>query len=438
MAASPIDPSDRLLIFGINHRSAAPPLRDEFLSDALDAGPMLAELQMTGFQELAVLATCDRLEVVTLQDDAAAAKAALLPHFSRWAEVEDGELTGQVFEARGEAALRHLFAIAASLESQVVGEPQVLGQVKESQRLAQALGCLGPGLDALFQGAVVAAKRVRSETPLAERPVSILTSALSLARNIHGDLTRCRGLLLGLGEIAEFLAGEFREAGLSELTLVHASDARGEAVAHRLQCHYRPWSELEAALDQADIVISSLGLGRHTVSKGQGEAALKARRRRPIFFIDSALPADIDPGVEDLDGAFVYNLDDLESVAQEGRARREDLAEAAWAIVDEEVAGFRRNWAERAAAPAVTELRRYFAQVREDVLAEGRQDAETATRLLVGRLLHGPSEVLRQTAAKDASEAAVLTDSLKTLFALPAKGEEPSAESPQDKKESER
>ena len=424
MAAPTADPTDRLFILGASHRGATARLRDSLMTEPIDRAAYLADLGKAGLGEALLLATCDRFEVITLAEDAAAADQTLRGLFARWAGVEaeasaePALLDDQLTAHHGAAALRHLFAVAASLDSQVVGEPQVLGQVKESHRQARDAGLLGPALEAVLGAAYGAAKRVRRETPVAEGPVTLVACALQVARQLHGDLEGCRALLLGLGELSELMAADLAEAGVAGFTVVHGSVARAEAVARRLQSHYRPWEELVEALCEADIVVSAAGLGRYSLSAGQVEEVLRRRRRRPMFFIDTAVPSDIDPSVQELDGAFVYDLDDLEAVAREGRSGRAETARAAWQVLDEEIEGFRRQAAERSAVPAVAQLRSHFEWVRDQVLAQGKLDAESATRLLIKRLLHGPSTALRGAAADNQPETEQLKSALAKLFPI--------------------
>ena len=414
--AETVDAASRLLVFGVNHRSASAALRERLLMEDFDQAAMLAEIRAAGFDEALLFATCDRLEVVALHHEPEAALGPLLRLFAQRAEVAPDDLQAQSYRHFAEAALRHVFAVAASLDSQVIGEPQVLGQVKESHRQAAAAGSLGTGLEMVMQSAYATAKRVRNETPLAERPVSITASALMVARNLHGELVRSSALVVGLGEMGELMALELREAGVVDLVILHGSLRRAEAAAQRLRCHFRPWEELAEALAAADIVVTALGSGRHIVTAPLAEAALKQRRRRPILFLDAAVPGDVEPAVQELDGAFVYDLDDLEGVAREGKAGREATALAAWRVLEEEVSGFLRKRAERAAVPAVAALRKHFEAAREEVLAQGGLDAEAATRLLVKRLLHGPSEALRAVAAADAEAGRRLEQTIENLF----------------------
>ena len=414
------DISSRLFLFGANHSSAGAAFRGQLLNDEVECEALLREVRAAGIDQALVLATCDRLEFLGLRGIDDAYLPALTAIVAKQARAEVDEITGQTYCHIGAAALRHLFAVASSLDSQVVGEPQVLGQLKDSHRRAQAAGMLGAQLESILQAAYGAAKRVRSETALAEHPVSMAAAALMVARSLHGELGRCSGLLLGLGEMGDLLALELRDAGLAHLVVMHASPARAEATAHRLNCHFQPMEELEASLAGADIVVSALGSGRCAVTERMVAAVLKRRRNRPILFLDTALPGDVDPAVGALDNAFLYSLDDLEGVTRAGKADRDEILQAAWSIVDEELGRFLTRQAERSAVPAVTALRGHFEAVRQSVLSEGRQDPETATRRLLARLLHDPSEVLRAVAASDPAAAAEWERAVRRLFRLEA------------------
>ncbi len=442
MAAPDNDSASRLFVVGVNQRSASVLLCERLFAEEIEPSALLARLRAAGggaaaggagaVAEAMVLSTCERLEVMAVADAPAAGAQALVGLLAEETGTEADELDAGSFRHLGAEALRHIFAVAASLDSQTVGEPQILGQIKESHRRAVEAGTAGPALDAVLQAAYGAAKRVRSETSLAEHPVSIAASALLVARDVHGALERRGVLLAGLGEMGEFMAAELIDAGVGDLVVMHASLGRAEAVAHRLGCHFRPWPELDDALAGADIVVAATGTGRYTVTAPLAEAALKRRRREPIFFIDTAIPGDIDPAVARLDGAFVYDLEDLERVALEGKANREAETEAAWRILDEEVAEFLRQRAERAAVPSVAALRRHFESARAAVLAEGGTGAEggvgaeEATRRLINRLLHDPSEVLRAAAAgdRDPQGRAALETALRRLFRIDAEKED--------------
>jgi glutamyl-tRNA reductase len=411
-------PLDRLIIVGVNHRSAGASLRERLFVPEADEPQRLAELRAAGIDEAMVLSTCDRVEIVAALALAGQDGDRLRGLLAAWAGLSPAELDGQDYQYRGAEALRHFFAVAASLDSQMIGEPQVLGQVKDSRRRSVAAGMIGRLLGDVTQAAFAAAKRVRRETPLAEQPVTLAAAALRVARDLHGALERCSALVIGLGEMGELLAGELKAAGLRDLALSHRNQARAELAAHRLRCHLRDWDERAAALVEADIVVSAVGAGRYELTREEIQTVLKKRRYRPMFLIDAAVPGDIEAAVQDLDGAFVYDLGDLERVAHQGKEKREAAAIAAWAVLNEELARFERAQAERVVVPALVGLREHAEALRREVLADGKLDAAAATRLLLGRLLHAPSEVLRQTAVEDQRERAALERALTRLFRL--------------------
>jgi glutamyl-tRNA reductase len=315
--------------------------------------------------------------------------------------------------------VRRLFAIAASLESQVLGEPQVLGQVKDAHAAAAAAGATGPDLDALFAAAFAAAKRVRSETGLAERPVTMAAAALRVARDIHGDIARTAALLIGDGEMGELLIRHFTAAGLKRVAVAAPLPARAEQLARALDCHIEEFDKLEEALARADIVVSCCGSRRLIVTADLARAAHRRRRRKPMFLIDAAVPGDLDPAIDAIEGVFRYDLGDLEAAALEGQQSRRDAAEAASRIVDDAAAQFLRGRDERKAAAGIAALRARFEAERAAVLATVSGDgAAEATRLLVNRLLHGPAVKLRELAAGDPGAQAEAEKLLADLFAL--------------------
>lgn len=416
MAAVPQSLASHLMLVGISHRSATAALRDLLFANDFDQPRLLAQLQTAGITEAVVFSTCERIEVLAANGDIDLVTDALVTAIASQISIDHDTLRAQCTHHQGVDAARRLFAIASSLDSDIIGEPQVLGQVKESHRLAAAIGMTGPILEASLQAAYSVAKRVRNETSLAEQPVSIATAALRVGRDIHGDLSRRSVLIVGSGEMGEILAAEMKDAGVTQLVVLHQTLRRAESIAQRLSCHFRPWEELADALTNADIVVASVGSGRYSLTAGAIELALKRRRRRPIFFIDAAVPSDVDPAAADIDGAFVYDLGDLERVAHYGKAKREAAMVAAWRIVEQELAAFLRQHDERAAVPSVTALRRHFEAARDQILADGKLDAAAATRLLINRLLHDPAEVLRDAAADDQITGASLEHSVKRLF----------------------
>lgn len=398
------EPAGQFVVVGANHRSSSMTLRDRLFVEEAAAPAFLLRLKELGIQQAIVLSTCDRVEVQAIHPDADQAAAAVTAALAGQAGLRAPDLEGQVYTHRGPAALRHAFAVTAALDSLMIGEPQVPGQVKDAHRLSRDAGMAGPELEAVLQAAYAAAKRVRSETAIGEGPVSMSSAAVQLARDVHGDLDRCRGLLIGGGDMGELVARDLMAGGLAHLSAVHPIESRAEATARQLGCHQAVFADLPDLLAGADLVLTSLGMRSHAVTAPMMTEALKRRRRKPVFLVDTGIPGDVDPAVNKLDGAFLYDLNDLERVAMEGRAGREGQARDAWRIIDEELADFRRGRAERAAVPALVRLRARAETLREAALKDAGDDADKATRLLVSRLLHDPSEAMRHAAGAGGEE----------------------------------
>lgn len=389
----------RPVVIGANHRSSALAVRDALFVDDAAQSAFLDDLRKAGMEQALAVATCDRVEVWTLHHDPAVAEAAVINIFARRGQMTGRALQGQLYRLADQAAVKHIFAVTSSLDSLVIGEPHVLGQVKACQRMARDSGMCGAEMENLLAAAYGCAKRVRSETAIAERPVSIASAAVQFAQDLHGDLKTCDGLLLGAGDMGELVAEAMLAAGLRRLMVAAPRISRAEAVAASLNCHVAPFDDLAPLLADADLVVTAIG-GRHTaIGPEQVHQALRKRRRKPIFLVDVGIPGDVDPAVNRVDGAYLYDLTDLERVAMEGRASREQAAREAWSIVEVELAAFIKTVAARVAVPAIVSLRGRFELAREQVLADCGDDAGKASRLLINRLLHEPSEAMKEIAA---------------------------------------
>ncbi len=404
----------RPLVVGANHRTAPLSLRDTLFVDDLAQPDFLNDL---GLPQAVAVSTCDRVEVWTVCDEPESLQPHIVETLARRGGLPAEAIANHIYILSDAAAIRHCFAVTASLDSLVIGEPQVLGQVKACHRLSRDSGRTGPELDALLAAAYSAAKRVRSETPVAERPVSIASAAVQLARDLHGDLSACTALLIGAGDMGELVAEHLLAAGISRLVVSAPRISRAEALAERLRCHAAPFENLVSSLPDADIVVTAVG-GRQTVlSSEQVMGALRQRRRKPVFLVDTAMPGDIEPAVNRIDGAYLYDLHDLERLAMEGRASREQAAASGFAIVDQAVEDFLRDRAERVAVPAIILLREHFEKLRLQAMSESAGDVEKATRLLVNRLLHDPSEMMKLMAGGDPRWPAA-EELLRKLFRL--------------------
>lgn len=407
------------LVVGANQRSSSLATRDRLYVEDHDQPAFLDALRREGLAQALVVSTCDRVEVHAVDCDPDEAGRRIAVVLARHAGLAADEIEGQLYVLSGAQAVRHVFAVAASLESTVIGEPHVLGQIKESHRASRRASMSGGELEALMQRAYAVAKRVRSETSVGAGAVSVATATVDLAKGVLGDLDRSACLMIGTGELGAMLADALRTAGLGRLSVTDTRPARADAVARALGCHALPIEELADWLADADIVLGCLGSRTPAVTAKMTRAALRRRRNRPMVFVDTAIPGDIDPLADRLDALFLYTLDDLERVARDGRVAREGALEAARRIVDEAAAAFLQERAERAAIPALERLRGHFEGVRLQALEDAGGDADRATRLLVNRLLHDPMQRLRHIAGQDErarEELTLIEELLGRLF----------------------
>lgn len=402
---APSDGSTRLRNFhvvGLNHRTCPDPVREAVFVADEELSDFLRLLRDAGFAEAVVFSTCDRVEIQAFHDAPADLPGIVAKALTAQTMIAPELVRAALYQHSGIAALKHLFRVASSLDSQVIGEPQVLGQVRASHRLAAGMGMIGGDLEQLLQASYRAAKRVRNETAIAEGPVSLAAAASQIARDIHGSLNGCQAAVFGTDEMAMLLAGHLKEAGLKDLVVVDRNNRRAAVAARDLAANVGDFETRAVTLAGADIAISATGDGHYAITEEMVRLAIGSRRRRPIFIVDLAVPRDVDPGVERIDGAFLYDLEDLERLALEGKSSRGAAITDAEAIIDQEVARFLGDLAARDAGPLIRDLRAAIEAERQRVLRE-KPDADgvEATRLLTNRLLHRPSEALRRLAAED-------------------------------------
>lgn len=398
-------------VIGVNHRSCPDSLRERLYVDDSEVAAVIGTLRIRGVREALVLSTCDRVEVTAPFADGGLAPMTVATALGAPVGLRGEELVPYLYRHDGGEAVRHLFRVASALDSQIVGEPQVLGQIKAAQRLSQDLGAWGPRLDHILQAAYAVAKRVRTETRIGEGAVSLATAAVARVQDLHGGLAGRTALVIGGDELALMIARQLRAAGLHDITVVDRFRRRAAVTAAELEAHHGPLDDLAGVLDRADVVISGLGEGRYLITAETMEAVLRRRRRRPVFLLDLAVPGDVEPAVHRLDEAYVYDVGDLERVTREGRAGREAEAAKAEALVEEAVAAFDRLLAVRDAGPDIARLRSHLeAQIRAAV--GDLPDRDAIARRIAGRLLHAPSEALRQRAA-----AGRLDDDTRALIA---------------------
>lgn len=384
---APPQPGVTVQVFGLSHATAPVALRERVAFAADDLADHLARArQALALDEVAILSTCNRTEIYAVGDPGFAA-------FGDWLaaahQVPAAELLGACYAHRDGQALRHMMRVASGLDSLVLGEPQVLGQMKAAYLAARAAGTLATTLEQSFQSVFAAAKRVRSETAIGANPVSVAYAAVGLARQIFGRLEALHAILIGAGDTIELVARHLADARLASLTFANRTPDRAALLAAEHGGQALPLTELSDQLHRADLVISATTSPVPVLGKGAVESALKRRRHRPMLMVDIAVPRDIEPEVGRLDDVYLYTVDDLRAVIQEGQRAREAAAQAAEAIIDLEV----QRWQRRQLARDATEVIRLF---RDHAAAQRDAELDKALRALAAG--QTPETVLRQLA----------------------------------------
>ncbi len=411
--------SGQLVLLGINHNTAPIEVRERL---AIPAGRLAdatrSLLHQPGIREGLILSTCNRVELVTLQEESLDQRPRLLSFLHEYFAVAPGDLQPHLYEFREREAVRHLFRVASSLDSMVVGEPQILGQVKESYSVAREVGAVSGALDGLLQRAFTVAKKVRTETRIGSSSVSIASVAVDLARKIFGSLQGKTVLLVGAGKMSELAARHLIQHGAGNILIVNRTVARAEALAAELNtpnCSTEvvPFDDLYVQASRADIIISSTGSEQKIFEREHAQQFLHQRRNRPMFFIDIAVPRDVAPEMNTVEGCFVYDIDDLQSVAAANQADRGREAQAAETIISAEVDRYQQRLQSRESVPSLRALQQSAEMLRETEMKRTearlaassasltpaqREAVEALTRSLTAKLLHPQISALRETA----------------------------------------
>jgi glutamyl-tRNA reductase len=392
-------------ILGINHKTAPVALREKvaFSEDRLIAA-LRTLRQENGVTEVVILSTCNRTEVYW----SGSASGAEL---SQWLERHHGndlDLASSLYNHQESRAVEHAFSVASGLDSMVLGEAQILGQLKDAYRIAQETGSTGPVLNKLFQAAFSAAKRVRSETRIGANAVSLASATVSLARRVYSDLSEHSALLIGAGEMNALTARHFMSAGVKRMVIANRTVERAQALAAEINATAVGLADLDRELAQADIVISCTASPSPLVTKRAVETAIRARRRRPIFMVDMAVPRDIEAEVAELEDVYLFSIDDLQQLVNENLQQREVAAGGAREVIAEEVNRFLADTRAQDAGPAIRALRQQAEAIRQQTLEQARRMAasgksteevmEYLANTLTNRLLHAPTHALRQAA----------------------------------------
>ncbi len=402
-------------LVGLSHQSTPLAVRERAFVPLERARELAAEL--AGGGEAVCLSTCNRTELYLVGDDA---EQRALDALAELSGLSDDELRAVVYRLSDEAAALHLFRVAAGLDSMVPGEGEILGQV----RAAFEAGTTGPVLDRVFRQALHAGKKARAETAIAESPASVSSAAGALAQQVFGKLDGCRVLLIGAGHVAELAARSLASRGAAVAYVANRSPQRAEQLAQRFGGEGIEFERAPEVLGQVDVVVSSTGAPGWALERSGVDAALRGRKGRPLFLIDLAVPRDLDPAIHELDGCFLYDIDDLESVVAESIAGRRREAARAEAIVAEEAESFREWQASREVAPAIASLRAWAEEIRAAELerargrlsGEDQQVVDSVTARLVDKLLHLPTVRLKEAAA--GADGGTYAETVRHLFGL--------------------
>lgn len=415
-----------ITLVGLNHRTASVDIREKFAL-AQFCGPDNWAVPCTGdIKESLVLSTCNRVELLGIGQKGAGSQ--LLSHWASRCNSAVTELNKYIYFYENLDAVKHLFEVASSLDSMVIGEPQILGQLKTAYRNAIEARCVGSVLNRLMHKAFSVAKRVRSETGIASNAVSISYAAVELSRHIFTDFSKHKAMLIGAGEMAELAALHLNQAGIAEILVLNRTLAHAEDLAYKVSGRGLPFDSLQNALLEVDIVISSTGSNDTVLNLDDVRQLMKRRKNRPIFFIDIAVPRDIDPAVNTLDNIYLYDIDDLKEVVEENRATRREEALKAQEIVKEEVADF-AHWLEQIkVAPVIKELFQQGERAAEVEVARAlkllgpisddqKQIIRHLADSLVRKMNHAPVMYLKE-AEKSGEDLAERMENFRYIFNL--------------------
>ncbi|WP_192036549.1 glutamyl-tRNA reductase [Halomonas sp. YLGW01] len=411
-----------LLALGINHKTAAVEVREQVAFTPAQLESALTELRgLPEVEEAALLSTCNRTELYcVIERDG---EAAILDWLSRFHALSVEQVAAAAYHFLDGDAARHLMRVAVGLDSMVLGEPQILGQLKDAYQAARTHQGLGGELERLFQHTFAVAKRVRTETGIGENPVSVAYAAVSMASRIFDDFRRSTALLIGAGETIELVARHLKEAGVRQLIVANRTRERAAQLADGVGGEAISLNEIPDALARADIVISSTAAPLPILGKGMVERAIKKRRHRPVFMVDIAVPRDIEPQVGELDDVFLYTVDDLHEVIEENRRHRQVAADQAEALIEHGVGSWQHERRVRGAGDLIRRYRdqgeRLRAESEEQALAQlarGEDPEKVVARLarqLANKLMHAPTLGLREASGAERQD---LIDAAEALL----------------------
>ncbi len=422
----------RLVLAGLNHRTAPVDVREKLAFRPEEIPPALTAIQNLGVREALILSTCNRVEILAALADEMPAAVLIQGLVWRREGINPDGIRSYFYTYEQTEAIRHLFRVASSLDSMIVGEPQILGQLKQAAQLAREQGAIGSLLDPVLRAAFSTAKRVRSETEIGQAGVSIGYAAIELAREIFDSLNKKRVLIIGAGKMSENAARRLLQAGVGEILITNRTRQRAQELAAAFRGEAIDYETFPARLHEADIVITSSAAPEYVLTRDMIRRAIELRKNEPMFLIDIAVPRNVDPEVNKIEHAFLYDIDDLQRLAQRNLEARRQVADRAENIVAEEVARLEARLRERDIAPTIVSLQDQLEAIRREALAryrsrlglltpEQEEALEALTRSIVNKIAHGPiSEIRRHAAAKAGEEAhsSELVSVVRRMFRL--------------------
>jgi glutamyl-tRNA reductase len=423
-----------LLVLGVSHHTASLALREQLaLTEGRAAGVLNALVSEGPISEAVALSTCNRTELYLVATDSVEAETAGLGVLAREAGIPPTELLGPLYSQRGADAAKHLYRVTAGLDSMILGEAEIQGQVKRAYELALVEGATGPILNRMFRGALTAGKRARTETAVGEKGVSIPSVAVELAQRNLGDLSARRVLLIGAGETSELTARALAARGSDAVFIANRGYNRAISLAERFGGNAVRIDELPTQLANADIVVSTTNSPHHLIERSELELIMGQRERRPLLVIDLAVPRDVDPECREIEGVSLYDVDEVQAIVERNASGREAEARRAGGIIDSELSRFERWLGSQEVMPTVSALRERADTIVDQVLSENttrweslsatdRERVEMLARAIANRLLHEPT--VRLKGAADRDDAYLQVSALRELFGLDA-GTEP-------------
>lgn len=412
----------QILLVGLSHKSAPLEVRESVSfrsSQILEALPVLRN----ELGEAVILSTCNRSEIYTVTDSPAQAAEGIQQFVAQYHDLPSDSIAPHLYSRTGSDAVKHLFSVSSGLDSLIVGESQILGQVRDALSASNEVKAVNSATVRLFHAALRVGRRVRQETNIGRNPLSISYAGVRLAQRVLGDLSDKRALLIGAGEAGSLVARALRTVGIGDLMIANRTESKATELAAYLSSRVIPFENLDDALQSTDIVIAATDSPGYIVTTSMGDSLHRMPDDAPIFAFDLAIPRDIDPKVATEYGVRLFNIEDLSAIAEENLAERRRSADDAEVIIDEEVTKFMKWWDSLDVLPTIKAIRRNAEDIRERELAkalamlddlnpESRQVVETLTRSIVNKILHDPTNSLKNRATKSQLRAA------KDLFRL--------------------